>query len=119
MIEFNCGLSLLLPSLSQDVVYVGALILVAVRVNLVVSAQERPLVESVLLRHVAGLGDMVQLGVENVAGRAAVAVLFATENQHFPVADWTGTKPVLDVVLKALRPDLNQFPIELVARLRV
>ena len=112
-------LSLLLPGLSQNVINVSALIFVAVRVDLVVAAEERSLVERVLLRHVASFGDVVHLRVENVTRSAAVAVLLATENQHLTIADRTGTKPVLDVVLKALRPDLDQLPVELVARLCV
>ena len=95
-------LSLLLPGLSQNVINVSALIFVAVRVDLVVAAQERPLVERILLRHVASFGDVIHLRIENVTRCAAVAVLFSTKNQHLTVADRTGTKPVLDVVLKAL-----------------
>ena len=95
-------LSLLLPGLSQNVINVSALIFVAVRVDLVVAAQERPLVECVLLRHVASFGDVIHLRIENVTRCAAVAVLLTTENQHLTVADRAGTKPVLNVVLKAL-----------------
>lgn len=95
-------MSLLLPSLSQNIINVSALIFVAVRVNLVVAAQERPLVESVLLWHVARFGDVVHLRVKNVTRSAAVTVLLTTEYQHLTVADRTGAEPVLDVVLKAL-----------------
>ena len=49
-----------------------------------------------------------------------MAVLLAAKDQDLSLRDRASTKPVLDVVLEALRPDFDQLPVwSLLARIRV
>jgi hypothetical protein len=59
--------SLLYPLLAHDVVDIGVLVLVSVSVDLVVAANEGPLVKGIFARHVSCLADLVKLCVEKVA----------------------------------------------------
>ena len=112
-------MSLLAPGLRHHIVNVRIFILVSIRVHLVVSEQECSLVESVLLRHVAWLGDLVLLRVEDVGTCRGVTLFFAAEDQNLSMRDGTGTEPVLDIVLERLRPHLDQLPIRLISRLSI
>ena len=73
--------SLLGPRLGLHIVDVSIVVLVPVRVNLVVFAQEGALVECVLVRQVARLCDLILLRVEHVRGIARGAVLLSSEYQ--------------------------------------
>ena len=71
------------PTLALDRVDVCTLILIAIGVHFAVAAEECPLVEGVLVWHVAGLRDLVQLGVEQVRRGGRGSVLLASEDQDF------------------------------------
>ena len=63
-------------------------------------AQESSLVECVLVRQVARLGDLVLSCVEDVAALRRSTVFFASKDKDVSVRDWAGAKPVLDVCLE-------------------
>lgn len=109
-----------MPGATCDVVNVGSVIFVAVGVNLIVLAEERSLIECVLVRQAARLLDVVLLRVEYVRRARRVAILLAAEDQNLVLRDSAGSEPVLDVGLKRGRPDLDQLPVgRLLSRGRV
>ena len=54
------------PSLTLDGVDVRTFVLIAVGIHFSVSAQEGSLIESVLVWHVACLGNLIQLSVKQI-----------------------------------------------------
>lgn len=49
-----------------------------------------------------------------------MSVFLPTKDQNLRLGDRAGSKPVLDVILEALRPNLDQFPVRrLIARISV
>ena len=54
------------PTLTLDRVDVCTLVLIAIGIHFAIAAEECSLVEGIFVWHVAGLRDLVQLGVEQV-----------------------------------------------------
>ena len=49
-----------------------------------------------------------------------MSVFLPTKDQNLRLGDRAGSKPVLDVILEALRPNLDQLPVRrLIARISV
>ena len=102
---------LLSPRLIRNRVHVSAVVFVSVGIHFSILTEEGPLVECVLIWHVSRLRDLVQLSVEQVAGGGGVTVFLTTEYKNLRLRHWTSAEPVLNVILKALRPDFNQLPV--------
>jgi hypothetical protein len=73
--------------------------------------QENSLVESVLIRQVSSFGDLLSGGVKYVRRVRAGSILFTSKDKNFCGGDWTGPKPILDIVLEALRVHLDELPV--------
>ena len=108
------------PSLIWNRIDISTVIFIAICIHFAIFTKECSLVESVLVRHVSCLRDLVQLCVKQVGWSWGMTVFLATEDQNLRLGDRTGSKPVLDVILEALRPNLDQLPVRrLIARISV
>ena len=99
------------PSLIWDRVDISTVILITVGVYFAILTQECPLVESVLVWQIACLRDLIQLSIEQVRWSRGVTILLSSEDQYLRLRDRASPEPIFDVVFKALRPDLYQFPV--------
>ena len=103
--------NLLGPSLISDWVHIGTVVLVTIGIHFPVFAKESALVERIFVGHVACLGYLVKLCVEQVWWSRRVAVFLSSENEDLSLGDRTSTKPVLDIILEALWPHFYQLPV--------
>ena len=108
------------PSLTIDRVDICTVVFISVGIHFAVLAEEGSLVECILVGHVARLRDLVQLCVKQVRGGRGMAILLSAEDKDLCLGYRACTEPIFDVVLKALRPYLDQFPVRLfIIRVRV
>ena len=73
-------------------------------------AEESSLVESVFAGEISSFGDLVLLGIEDVAALTAGAILLASEDQNVVLGDGASAKPILNVCFEAAGPDFDKLP---------
>lgn len=111
MLQFEVKNSFLDPSFTLHIVNVRGVVFVAVSVHFSIFAQERSLVEGVLVRERPRFSDLTLLGVEDVGAARRSPVFLAAEDQDLRLRNGASPEPVLYVVLQTAAPHFHQFPV--------